>query len=114
MKVLFTGCWVGCYQGEGSYEGGTCPDCLVTNVPEGVNHDDVFDMYLMCLCNGFNEYDKVIKTTKVVKRTSTFSPTKIDSLNDLIDCDEEFIEVDFNDLINWIDTWLEEDEDEND
>jgi hypothetical protein len=105
MKVLFTNCWVGCYQGEGSYEGGTCPDCLITNVPEDVDTDELFDMYLMCLCDGFNGHDKKEYTTKVVKRTSTKTRTTLDCLNDLIDCDEEFIEIDFNNLIEWTDEY---------
>lgn len=112
MKILFTDCWVGWDQGEGSYEGGGCPDCLVTNVPDDLDTDDIFDMYLLCLCNGLNDHDKKEFTTKVVKRMSkTLIPVKIDKVNDLIDCEEEFIEVDFNDLINWIDYWLDEDED---
>ena len=112
MKVLFTDCWVGCYQGEGSYEGGTCPDCLVTNVPDEVDTDDIFDMYLLCLCNGFNEHDKKNYITKLLKGTPRKKPfVEITSLNDLIDCNEESIKVDFNDLINWIDYWLDEDED---
>lgn len=113
MKILFTDCWVGCYQGEDSYEGGTCPDLLVTNVPDEFDTDDIFDMYLLCLCDGFNEHDKKDYTSKIVKRMSkTLNPVKIDELTDLIDCNEEFIEVDFDDLINWIDYWLDEDEDE--
>jgi hypothetical protein len=44
--------------------------------------------------------------------SKTLNPVKIDFLNDLIDCEEEFIEIDFNNLINWIDTWLDEDVDE--
>lgn len=109
MKFLFTDCWVGCYVGEGEYEGGCCPDLLITNVPDDMNTEDIFDMYLRCLCNGFDGHDKKEYFTQVVKRRSkTWNPTKIDSLNDLINCSEEFIEVDFNDLTNWLD----EDEDE--
>jgi hypothetical protein len=108
MKILFTDCWVGCYQGEGSYEGGTCPDCLITNVPEDEDTDELFDIYLFCLCDGFNGHDKKNFETKVVKRTSKKrSPVQITSLNDLIDCSKEFIEIDYDDLIEWFDEYDE-------
>jgi len=85
---------------------------LVTNVPDEVDTEDIFDMYLLCLCNGFDGHDKKEFNTKIVKRMSkTLTPIKIDDVNDLIDCEEEFIEVDFNNLINWIDYWLDEEDD---
>jgi hypothetical protein len=102
MNILFTDCWVGCYVGEGEYEGGTCPDCLITNVPEDVDTSELFEIYLMGLC-GFNEHDKIEYTTKEVKRLSKKrTPVKITSLSELYDSNEEFIEVDFNDLVDWI------------
>jgi hypothetical protein len=57
MKVLFTDCWVGCYVGEGEYEGGCCPDILITNVPDDTEMSDLFDYYLMGLCEGFCDHD---------------------------------------------------------
>ena len=106
MRILFTDCWVGCYQGEGSYEGGTCPDCLVTNVPEDVDTDELFDFYLTCLCCGFDGHDKKDYTTKMVKRLSQKrTPVKVTSLNRLENSNEEFIEVDFDDLIDWVEEY---------
>lgn len=111
MNILFTDCWVGCYVGEGDYEGGTCPDLLLTNVPEGVEESDLFSYYLMGLCEGFCEHDKIEYKSKVVKRQSkTRIPNKITSLDDLNDCIEEFIEVDYNDLIDWIEEYFEDDD----
>jgi hypothetical protein len=116
MRILFTDCWVGCYQGEGSYEGGCCPDLLVTNVPDDFDSDDIeeiFDMYLLCLCDGWNNHDKKIYTSKVVKRRSkTWKPVKITDGLDLIYCNEKFVEVDYNDLTNWMGLWSDEEEEE--
>ena len=105
MNILFTDCWVGWYQGEGSYEGGTCPDCLITNVPEEVDTSELFSIYLMGLC-GVNEHDKIEYKTKVVKRTSKKRiPVKITSLDELYECTEEFIEIDFDDLVDWVEEY---------
>jgi hypothetical protein len=107
-KILFTDCWVGCYVGEGCYEGGTCPDILITNVPEHIEENDLFDYYLLGLC-GFFDYDKIHYKTKVLKRSlRTRTPIKITSSDELEDNNEEFIEVDFNDLINWIGGYFED------
>jgi hypothetical protein len=114
MKVLFTDCWVGCYVGEGEYEGGCCPDLLVTNVPEDVKECDLFSYYLMGLCSGFCDHDKIEYKSRVVKRQSkTRIPTKLTSRDELDDCNEEFIEIDFYDLIDWIDEYFDDSEDEN-
>lgn len=114
MKLLFTDCWVGCYVGEGDYEGGCCPDVLITNVPENLDHSDVFDYYLMGLCSGFCDHDKIEYKSRVVKRQSkTRIPTKLTSRDELEDCYKDFIEVDFYDLIDWIDEYLDDSEDEN-
>lgn len=109
MRILFTDCWVGCYQGGGSYEGGTCPDCLITNVPEDVDTDELFDIYLLCLCDGFNDHDKKDYTTKVVKRLPKKIFVKITSLDEIVDCYEQSIEVDFDDLVDWFDELIDED-----
>ena len=116
MKILFTKGWVGCYQGGGKYEGGCCPDLLVTNVPDDTETDDfeeIFDMYLWCLCDGFNNHDKKKYTSKIVKRKSkTWNPTKITDVNDLIYCNKEFVEVDYDDLVKWY--FNEQDEEDED
>jgi hypothetical protein len=112
-KILFTDCWVGCYVGEGEYEGGCCPDLLVTSVPDDIEDSDLFDYYLMGLCSGFCGHDKIEYTSKVVKRRSkTRIPTKLTSRDELDDCNEEFIEVDFYDLIDWIDEYFDDSEKE--
>ena len=67
-KLLFTNCWVGCYVGGGEYEGGRCPDLLVTNVPDNLEDSDVFENYLMGLCDGFCGHDKIEYKSRVVKR----------------------------------------------
>jgi hypothetical protein len=109
MKVLFTDCWVGCYVGEGEYEGGCCPDILITGVPTFVDESDLFSYYLMGLCDGFCDHDKIEYKCKVVKRQSTKRvPVKITSKEELDDCNEEFIEVFYNDLIDWIDEYFED------
>lgn len=106
MKILFTDCWVGWYVGDGNYEGGTCPDCLITNVSDNIDESDLFDLYLMCLCSGCNEHDQKDYTTKVVKRLPRGkTPIQITSLDELENCNEEFIKVDFNDLIEWVDEY---------
>lgn len=102
-KLLFTKCWVGCYVGDGEYEGGRCPDLLITNVPENLDDSDVFEYYLKGLCSGFCGHDKIEYTSKVVKRQSkTRVPVKITSLKELENCWKEFIELDYNDLEEWI------------
>lgn len=101
-KILFTKCWVGCYVGGGEYEGGTCPDLLITNVPDNLEDSDVFEHYLMGLCSGFCGHDKIKYTSKVVKRRPKRVPVKITSLKELENCYKEFIEVDHNDLEEWI------------
>jgi hypothetical protein len=103
MILLFTDCWVGCYVGEGEYEGGCCPDLLITNVPDNLEDSDVFDYYLMGLCSGFYDHDKIEYKSKVVKRRPTKRvPVKITSLEELENCYKEFIELDYNDLEDWI------------
>lgn len=103
MKLLFTKCWVGCYVGDGEYEGGRCPDLLITNVPENLDDSDVFEYYLKGLCSGFSNHDKIEYKSKVVKRQSkTRVPVKITSLKELENCWKEFIELDYNDLEEWI------------
>jgi hypothetical protein len=103
MKILFTDCWVGCYVGEGKYEGGCCPDLLITNVPDNLEDSDVFEYYLMGLCSGFCDHDKIEYTSKVIKRRPTKRvPVKITSLEELENCYKEFIELDYNDLEEWI------------
>jgi hypothetical protein len=103
MTLLFTDCWVGCYVGEGEYEGGCCPDLLITNVPDNLEDSDVFDYYLMGLCSGFCDHDKIEYKSKVVKRRPTKRvPVKITSLEELENCYKEFIELDYNDLEDWI------------
>jgi hypothetical protein len=107
-KILFTKCWVGVYVGDDCYEGGTCPDVLITNVPDDTEDSDLFNYYLMGLCDGFCEYEVIKYKSRVVKRQSkTKIPTKITSLKELDNCNEEFIEVDFNDLIVWIDEYFD-------
>lgn len=108
MEIMFTKCWVGEYQGEGSYEGDTCPDVLITNVPEGITEEDLFSYYLMGLCHGYCDYDKIKYKSKVVKvRSTTKTPIKITSKYQLEDCYDSFIEVDYLDLLNWIDEYLD-------
>ena len=102
-KILFYDCWVGCYVGRGEYEGGTCPDILITNVPDDTEDSELFNYYLIGL-DGFCDYDKIEYKSKVVKRQSkTRIPIKITSRGELDNCNEKFIEVDFDDLIDWID-----------
>lgn len=109
MKVLFTNCWVGSYVGDDEYEGGCCPDCLVTNVPDDTDTDDLFSYYLMGLCEGFCDHDKIEYDSKIVKRQSkTRTPIKLTSPDELDDCTEEFIEVDYNDLVDWIDQYFDD------
>lgn len=101
MKVLFTECWVGWYVGEGSYEGGCCPDLLVTGVPEFEDTSDLFDMYLYLLCR-CNDHDKKEFETKIIKRCSrTDKPIEITSKDMLEDCNESFVKVMYNDLVEW-------------
>ena len=64
-KILFYDCWVGCYVGGGEYEGGTCPDVLITNVPDDLEGSNLFDYYLIGL-DGFCDYDKIEYKSKVV------------------------------------------------
>ncbi len=102
-KIRFSNCWVGVYVGDDSYEGGTCPDVVITNVPDDTEDSDLFNYYLMGLCDGFCEYDVIKYKSRVVRRQSkTRIPTKITSHDELDGCIEEFIGVDYNDLINWI------------
>lgn len=110
MRVLFTDCWVGCYVGDGEYEGGCCPDILITNVPDDIDESDLFSYYLMGLCDGFCDHDKIEYKSKVVKRQPKRVPVKLTSKDELDDCNEEFIEVDFDDLIDWIDEYFEDEE----
>ena len=106
-NILFTDCWVGCYVGCDEHEGGTCPDILITNVPDNTNDSDLFNYYLMGLCNGFCDHDKIEYKSKVVKgQSKTRIPIKITSRDELEDCYEEFIEVDYDDLINWIEEYF--------
>ena len=109
MEILFTNCWVGDYQGEGSYEGNYCPDVLITNVPKGITRKDLFDYYLIGLNDGYYEYDKTKYKSKVITDSSTIEiSSKITSKSQLKDCDSEsLIEVDYNELLNWIDDYLE-------
>jgi hypothetical protein len=103
MKILFTNCWVGCYVGGGEYEGGCCPDLLITNVPDNLEDSDVFEYYLMGLYSGFCGHDKIKYKSKVVKRQSkTRVPVKLTSPKELENCHKEFIELDYNDLEEWI------------
>lgn len=107
-KVYFYDCWVGCYVGEGEHEGGTCPDLLVTNVPDDIEDSDLFDYYLMGLCSGFCDHDVIEYKSREVKRQSkTRIPVKITSLEELENCYEEFIEVDFDELMEWIDEYFD-------
>lgn len=106
-KVYFYDCWVGCYVGEGEYEGGTCPDVLITNVPENLDDSELFEYYLMGLCDGFCDHDKIEYQSKVVKRIPKRVPVKITSLDELENCSLEFIEVDYNDLIDWIKVYFD-------
>ena len=107
-KVLFTDCWVGYYVGEGEYEGDTCPDVLITNVPDDTEKSDLFKYYLMGLCEGFCDHDKIEYKGRVVKRPlKTRVPVKITSRDELEDCYEEFIEVDYDDLMEWIDEYFD-------
>ena len=99
----FTKCWAGCYVGGGEYEGGCCPDVLITNVPDNIDDSDVFDYYLKGLCDGFSNHDKIKYKSKIVKRRSkTRIPVKLNSLKELMYCYKEYIELDYNDLEEWI------------
>ena len=104
MKTYeFTNCWVGSYVGGGEYEGGPCPDVLITNVNDNFEDSEVFDHYLMCYCDGFSNYDKIkYKSRIVTRRSKTRIPDKLNSLKELIHCDKEYIELDHNDLLDWI------------
>ena len=99
----FTKCWVGSYVGNGEYVGEGCPDVLITNVNDGFDDSEVFDHYLMCYSDGFSNYDKIKYKSRIVERRSkTRIPVKINSLKELIHCDKEYIELDYNDLEEWI------------
>ena len=113
-KILFTECWAGCYVGEGEYEGDTCPDILITNVPDDTEDSDLFDYYLMGLCEGFCGHDKIEYKSKVVKGRLTRTPTKLTSREELETCYEEFLEVDYDDLMEWIDEYFDGSEESED
>lgn len=100
MKVLFVDSWVGTYVGEGDYEGGTCPDILITNVPDDINTDHLFDMYLDVLCDGFHDYDEKDYEPEITDKDYP-ETVVITSKDELVDCEEEFIQVDYNDLLKW-------------
>jgi hypothetical protein len=99
MRVLFTDCWVGCYVGEGEYEGGTCPDILITNVPENEDVEDLFDKYLDVLCGTSCHDQKEYEVSYYSKRGK--KPLKLTNRDDLVGCCEEYVEVDYNDLLDW-------------
>lgn len=99
MNILFKNCWVGCYVGSGEYEGGTCPDILITNVPENEDIEGLFDKYLEVLCDTScqdkKEYD--VRYSKLKNKQPVIITTK----DDLVDCSEDYIQVNYNDLISW-------------
>lgn len=103
--ILFRKCWVGNYVGEGSYEGGPLPDILISNVPD--NHydiDSLFNIYLYLSCDGFNDQDKIDYKFKFLNnKPSTKGLFKnIIDRSQLVDCNnEEYIEIDYVDLIKW-------------
>ena len=104
MKTYeFTKCWVGSYVGDGEYVGEGCPDVLITNVHDNFDDSEVFDHFLMCYCDGFSNYDKIEYKSRIVERRSkTRIPVKLNSLKELINCDKDYIELDHNDLLDWI------------
>jgi hypothetical protein len=83
-------------------------------VPDDTEDSDLFDYYLMGLCNGFCGHDKIEYESKVVKRRPTRIPTKLTSRDELEDCYEQFIEVDYDDLIDWIDEYFDDSEEDED
>lgn len=107
MDIIFTDCWVGFYQGDDIYEGGPCPDVLITDVPTDISDPELFRYYLMSLCHGFCDHDKIeYKSRKVLKQLERV-PVPISYRKDLENCTEEFIEVCYFDLMYWIDEYLD-------
>ena len=107
MEVLFYNCWVGCYVGDGEYEGGTCPDILITNVPEDEDIEGLFDKYLDVLCGTSCQDEKEYEVS--YSTTGKKKPVKLTDRDELVDCFEEYVQVDYNDLLKWY--FNEQDED---
>ncbi len=103
MNILFEKCWVGVYVGDGQYEGGSCPDILVTNITEDdIDTDDLFDMYLELDCGTSCQEEKIFKVKELkTKCRRKEKPVKITKREELSDCCKSFIEIDYTDLCNW-------------
>lgn len=105
-NILFKNCWVGTDVGNGEYEGGSCPDILITNVPDNIvteeDLEDLFDTYLYVHI-GFDDYEEKEFDSKILttKYRGSVKPTQITKQEDLKDCWESFIEVDYQDLRKW-------------
>lgn len=102
--ILFEKSWIGNYTGEGIYEGGPLPDILISNVPDSHHSiETLFDMYVFLDCEGFDDHDKKDYKVKFLnnKPNRKVSFKKITDKNQLVDCDEESIEIDYVDLIKW-------------
>lgn len=103
--ILFKKCWVGNYVGEGTYEGGPLPDILISNVPN--NHydiDSLFNIYLYLSCDGFNDQGKKDYKVKFLnnKPSTKVLFKNITDRSQLVDYNnEEYIEIDYVDLIKW-------------
>ena len=102
-NILFKNCWVGTYVGDGNYEGGTCPDVLITNVIDsGVTENDLFDYYLYLLIgNNDQEKKEFDSKTLTTNYRGSVKPIQITKHDVLKDCWEPFIVVDYQDLYKW-------------
>lgn len=101
MKVTFKNCWVGTYVGDGNYEGGSCPDITITNVPNSKDLDELYDEYINVLTDDtidYGEDEKEYDITKSYIRGK--KPVKITKRHEIIECTEPYIEIDFKLLMD--------------
>ncbi len=112
--ILFEKCWIGNYTGEGIYEGGPLPDILISNVPNShyssYDIESLLNMYIYLDCDGFNDQDKKDYRVKFLnnkpKRKISFK--KITDKSQLVDCNEEYVEIDYIDLNKWYSCEIED------
>lgn len=101
MTVTFKNCWIGTYVGDGCYEGGSCPDITITNVPESKDLDELFTEYINVYVDEITHLDEDEKEYDITKSyIRGKKPVKITKRCEIIDCIEPYIEIDFNFLMD--------------
>jgi hypothetical protein len=100
-NILLKNCWVGSYVGDGNYEGGSCPDILITEVPEDVSEKSLVEMYIMVQC-GDTDYDKISYDIKEYKtQPKNVNPVVLPHKHLVREYKADLISVSYENLHKW-------------